>query len=262
MRMAAANELYPSWQPDEFGMGRATALSLLLVGTMIGGLALLASRHEMTPLPPPMQVQMLQLPPEQLAQAPAPPTPPPPQPAVDTPPPPPLTLAPPPTLPPSRIEIPKPPPPKPVAKPRPPRPVPPQPQVARTSPTSDAPPSAVTSNAPPVANAPPPAAPPADSSSGIGPYRAGVHNLIESHVEIGPQIQALGISGTAVIEAVIAPDGHLISAHVARSSGNGLIDKAALAAVQRGGFRPFGNHMPAAPITISVPIEILPGAGD
>ena len=261
MRIVAGNALYPSWQPDEFGMGRATAISLLLVGVAIGGLALLASRAEVTPLPPPMQVQMVQLPPEQLAQAPTPPTPPPPQPDVDTPPPPPLALAPPEALPPSRIEIPKPPPPKPVAKPRPPRPVPPQPQVARTAPNSVAPPSAVTSQAPPVA-APPPAAPPADTSSGIGPYRAGLHNLIESHVEVGPQIQALGISGTAIIEAVIAPDGHLISAHVARSSGNGLIDKAALAAVQRGGFRPFGNHMPAAPITISVPIEILPGAGD
>ncbi len=262
MRVVAPNQGYLGWQPDEFGMGRATAVSLLLVGTMIGGLALLASRHEETPLPPPMQVQMIQLPPEQLAQAPTPPTPPPPQPDVDTPPPPPLALAPPPALPPSRIEIPKPPPPKPVAKPVPPRPTPPRPQVARTVPNVETPPSAVTSNAPPVVNAPPPAAAPVDSSSGIGPYRAGLHNLIESHVEVGPQIAALGVSGTAIIEAVIAPDGHLISAHVARSSGNGLIDKAALAAVERGGFRPFGNHMPAAPITISVPIEISPSAGD
>ncbi|MGI3776386.1 MAG: energy transducer TonB [Janthinobacterium lividum] len=257
----AANQGYQGWQPDEFGMGRATAVSLLLVGTMIGGLAMLANGHVETPPPPPMQVQMIQLPPEQLAQAPTPPTPPPPQPDVDTPPPPPLALAPPPALPPSRIEIPKPPPPKPVAKPiAKPRPTPPPP-VARSVPTTDAAPSAVTSNAPPVANAPPAAAP-VDASSGIGPYRAGLHNLIESHVEVGPQIAALGVSGTAIIEAVIAPDGHLISARVARSSGNGLIDKAALAAVQRGGFRPFGNHMPAAPITISVPIEISPSAGD
>ncbi len=261
MTTVATDQGYLGWQPDEFGMGRATAVSLLLVGAMIGGLAMLASQHEETPPPPPMQVQMIQLPPEQLAQAPTPPTPPPP-PDVDTPPPPPLALAPPPALPPSRIEIPKPPPPKPVAKPRPPRPVPPQPQVARPAPATNAPPTTVTSSAPPVANAPPPAAAPVDSSSGIGPYRAGLHNLIESHVEVGPQIAALGVSGTAIIEAVIAPDGHLVSAHVARSSGNGLIDKAALAAVQRGGFRPFGNHMPAAPITISVPIEISPSAGD
>lgn len=69
-------------------------------------------------------------------------------------------------------------------------------------------------------------------------------------------VQRLGISGTAVIEASIAADGRVLSARIARSSGNRAIDQAALAAVQHGGFAAFGAHMPAAPITISVPIGV------
>ncbi len=260
MRSVTA-EVYPSWQPDEIGLGRATLLSLLIVAAMVAaGTALMGAREPAIEPPPPMQVQIVQLPPEQLAQAPSQPVPPPPQPDVPPPPPPPVALAPPEVAPPSRIEIPRPPPPKPVAKPRPPKPVPPRPQPSVTSPRADAVPQSTATSAPPIAS-PPVSAPPADVASGIGPYRAGLHNLIQSHVEVGPQIAALGVSGTAIIEAVIGPDGHLISARVARSSGNGLIDKAALAAVQRGGFRPFGAHMPATPITISVPIEISPDAG-
>jgi len=68
----------------------------------------------------------------------------------------------------------------------------------------------------------------------------------------------LGATGTAVIEAVIAPDGHVISARVAHGSSFRPIDRAALAAVLRGGYRAFGAHMPAGPITISVPITIAP----
>ncbi len=70
------------------------------------------------------------------------------------------------------------------------------------------------------------------------------------------------LSGAAIIKAVIAPNGQLMSPRILRSSGNALVDKSALAAVQRGGFRPFGANMPATPITITVPIEIKPGSGD
>lgn len=153
---------------------------------------------------------------------------------------------------PSRVASPRAAPARPVAMPR--RAVPSRP--ARTA-QSDSPPSPVlalpgTAVAAPVT----PAAMPSDITSGIGPYRAGLHQQIERNMEIDPEIEAMGV---AVIEAVIAPDGHVLAARIARSSGNRLIDKAAVTAVQKGGYRPFGAHMPAAPITISVPIEITPG---
>ncbi len=97
-----------------------------------------------------------------------------------------------------------------------------------------------------------------DTTSGIGAYRAGLHSQIARNVEVTAEIEAAGISGTAFIEAVIASDGRVLTAHVARSSGSLAIDRAALAAVRRGGYQPFGAHMPGAPITISVPIEIGP----
>jgi len=101
-------------------------------------------------------------------------------------------------------------------------------------------------------------APPADTTSGIGPYRAGLHAQITRNAVTDAEIETLGATGAAVIEAVIAPDGHVISARVAHSSGIRPIDRAALAAVLRGGYRPFGARMPAGPITISVPITIAP----
>jgi protein TonB len=260
MRATLVTTVYPTWQPDEMGMGRATAASVVLVGLIVGGLVVLAD--SMSHTPPPEQVtkiEFVQLPPDQppLAQAPIPPAPPPPD--VEQPPPPPLAIKPPDFTPPSRVAIPPPPPPKPVVRREVPRPVPPPP--VRTAPrAAPTPPVATTTTAPPVA-APPPAAP-VDTQSGIGPYQRGLHNIIESHVEVGPQIQALGISGTTYIEAVIAPNGQVLSARIARSSGNALIDKAALAAVQRGGFPAFRGRMPTTPINAVIPIEITPGGTD
>ncbi len=97
---------------------------------------------------------------------------------------------------------------------------------------------------------------PADVSSGLGPYRAGLHRQIERNMLSDRTVGQLGLSGTAVIEATIAPDGRIVSARLARGSGIRAIDDAALGAVQRGGFPPFGPHMPAGPITVSVPIGV------
>ena len=112
---------------------------------------------------------------------------------------------------------------------------------------------------PPTASvrAAPPA--PADTSSGIAPYRAGLHAQIEQNMMADESVRRLGVTGVATIEAVIAPDGRVLSTVVARSSGNRAIDRAAQAAVQRGGYRAFGAHMPTGPITISVPITVGDG---
>lgn len=104
----------------------------------------------------------------------------------------------------------------------------------------------------------PAAAPPApaDVSSGLGPYCAGLHRQIERNMLNDHAVERLGVSGTAVIEATIAPEGRVVSAQLVRSSGVRAIDEAALRAVQRGGFPAFGPHMPPAPITVSVPIGV------
>lgn len=107
-----------------------------------------------------------------------------------------------------------------------------------------------------AASSPNPQAAPADISSGLGPYRSALHCQIERNMTDNQAVQRLGISGTAVIEASIATDGRVLSARIARTSGNRAIDQAALAAVQHGGFAAFGAHMPPAPITISVPIGV------
>lgn len=70
------------------------------------------------------------------------------------------------------------------------------------------------------------------------------------------RVTRLGFSGTAMIEATIAPDGRVVAARLTRGSGTRAIDEAALDAVRRGGFPPFGPHMPAGPITVNVPIGV------
>lgn len=238
---ASGSPPHHGWEPNEIGMTRATAVSFLIVALILAAMLTFVGEQTAPPPPPPMQVKMVTLPPPTpLQSVPPPPVPPPPVPEVQPPPPPPLAFKVPDYAPPSHIAAPKPPPVKPK-------------HISRTAPPVETPPPEVTSTQPPAPH-PPPAAPVQDNS-GIGPYRAGLHNAIQSHVEIGPQLQAINASGTAVIEAVVEPSGNVTSARVLRSSGNGLIDKAALAAV-RATVYPFRGHMPTTPITITVPIEI------
>lgn len=143
--------------------------------------------------------------------------------------------------------------PRPAAKPQPAEPI----ERPLTSGSGPALPAAAFQPAPArAAPRSPPQAAPADTSSGLGPYRSALHRQIERNMLDDRAVQRLGISGTAVIEALIAADGRVLSARIARTSGNRAIDQAALAAVQHGGFAAFGAHMPAAPITISVPIGV------
>lgn len=142
---------------------------------------------------------------------------------------------------------------RPAARPQPAEPV----QRPLASESEPARPAAVLQPAPIRATPHPnPQAAPADTTSGLGPYRSALHRQIERNILDDRAVQRLGVSGTAVIEASIAADGRVLSARIARSSGNRAIDQAALAAVQHGGFAAFGAHMPAAPITISVPIGV------
>ena len=251
----------PGWQPDAVGLPRAVAVSVALVGLLMGGLVLLAGRVAPPAPPPPVTVQLMDA-----ASAMS-------TPAVTAAPPPPAEAVPPPLaamsppgpvaeaapLPvmeplapvPSPIAVTTPeqpvPAPPPVVPPRPePRPRPTRRATRPLPPTRDRGDVAamvdVARDMPAPADAPhaviaPPA--PADVSSGLGPYSAGLHRQIERNMLSDGTVGQLGVSGTAVIEATIARDGRVVSARLARSSGVRAIDDAALRAVQRGGFPPF-----------------------
>jgi protein TonB len=53
-----------------------------------------------------------------------------------------------------------------------------------------------------------------------------------------PIAKAQGASGTAVVLATIGPDGKVISAHIDQSTGNKMLDEAALDAAKASGFQP------------------------
>ena len=142
----------------------------------------------------------------------------------------------------------------PVAHPAPPRAVNVAPRDALEPIMAQATLPASVAPAAPTAPRPTMAAP--DTISGLGAYQSALHRQIERNLQADRAVAGLGVGGTTVIVASIAPDGRLTEAHIIRSSGNRAIDQVALGAVQRGGFAAFGLHMPGEPITISVPISV------
>ncbi len=237
--MKYAPTTYPHWEAPELGMVRATAASVVLsIAIVVAIISLVPARHH---APPPLvtHARMVTLPP-----------PPPPPPEIVQPPeplqPPPIT--PPPEAPaPAKIQIQKPPP-KPIKRvvrhppqhhvvPQPP---PPQPQV----------------QAPRVTNPPPPA--PEQRGTDMHEYGQELHDQIQSAIEVPAAIQQLGLSGTALITCTVSPDGRLVSARVARSSGNPLIDQAALAGVKQHHYRSFTGQT----ASFNIPVEITGSGGE
>ncbi len=243
---ATANGAIPPWQPDELGLPRATAAGLVIVG-LIAAAAFYAARHlprYRTPLAPATTVHLVRL---------APPLPLPPQPVQ--PPPPPLPVPPPPVPPPPQPK-PLPPPPTPSPMP-PPKPLPnvvhhppppphprPKPQPVHRPVPHPAPP-------PPRAKRPPP-----QPAFDFAQYAAGLRGPLQREVHVTQTMRMLGVNGTAFIEFTLAPNGKLLSAQVYRSSGNPLIDRAALDAVRHHRFPPFPGTEDK---TFAVPIEIRVG---
>jgi protein TonB len=228
----------PSWQPKELGLPRATLLAIVLVA-LIGGFCFYVSEV----MTPPHQPEVIQVTQAQLVQLPTPKPPPPPPPPKVIPPPKPLpaVIPKPPPIPSKIVVATKPPPPvhhiyKPVHHivphvetptppvPQPPKPTPPQPQVERTD--------------------------------GEPAYGAQMHAILEANQDVPPALAQLGASGTALIRIEVAPDGHVVSAVVARSSGISLIDQTALDHVREATFPPFNADMPGQTVTFLIPIEI------
>ena len=223
------------WDPGGLGFPQATGLAVLLVAAIIG--ILLFSYLQSVPKPVPQAIQVTQA---VLTQLPKP-----------TPPPPPKVIPPPKPLP---AIIPKP---APVqskivvaTKPPPPihhvyKPIP-HPIINHTPP----PPTPA-----PVTQAPQPPAPP---TSGIPVYGQQIYQILQANQSVPPALAAAGVSGTAYITIVIAPDGHVILARIAKSSGIDLIDQTALQHAQSATYPPFNSEMPDATQAFTVPVEIQP----
>lgn len=236
---ATTNGALPPWHPDELGLARAGAVSLVLVALIAGG-AWFAANH-LSPIQPPLAptttVRLVTL------AKPPPPLPMPPPPVQPPPPPQPLPKPPPPVPAPSPIPPPRPapqqihhppPPPRPVPKPRPVvHPKPPQPP-------------------PPVQKPRPPPQPAFNFQS----YAASLRGPLQREVPISKAMRMLGMHGIAYVEFTLAPSGHLVSAKIYRSSHNPLIDKAALDTVLHHHFPPFPG---TADKTFALPIEIQAG---
>jgi protein TonB len=231
-----ADGRYPSWEPPELGTGKATIAAILLVGLIVA-LCYYAA-IELGPKPQPVAIQVTQA---TLTTLPKP-----------TPPPPPKVIPPPKPIP---AVVPKPPPvqSKIVVATKPPpvirhifKPVP-HPIINHAPP----PPTPL-----PVSKAPQPVAPPAPPTSGIPIYGSQIHDIIQANQSVPPALAQLGVSGTAIIEITVAPDGSVISARVYKSSGIPLIDQTALDHARQAQLHAFNNQMPSAPQTFIVPVEI------
>lgn len=235
------------WDPEEMGMPRATVVAVALV-IAIAGFCYWAS----VILAPKPKLQPIQVTQAQLVQLPAP-TPPPPPKIIPPPKPVPAVIPKPPPVPSKIVVATKPPPPvhhvvkpapRPVihhAVPRPPRPVP-HPAPRPTPPA-------------PVHTAPAPAPVP---TSGIPIYGQQMYEILQANQNVPQALAQLGVSGTAIIRITVAPDGHVISARIIKSSGIPLIDQTALAHAREAHFAAFNRDMPGTPLTFTVPVEIQP----
>lgn len=75
-------------------------------------------------------------------------------------------------------------------------------------------------------------------------YRAALYAAVKNRLRYPPTAERQGISGTAEVRFTLDRSGQVISASLVRSSGNSLLDQAALATV-----RP-GSSLPAAPASV------------
>jgi periplasmic protein TonB len=239
--MTGANG-FPSWEPRELGLPRATLVAILLAAAITIFCVLVSTAFRQKPVPQAMQVTLTQLP------QPAPP----PTPKVMLPSKPVPEVIPKPPPVPSHIAVAiKPPSVRHISKPVPHR------VIRHTPPPVRIP--ARMSKAPPRPPAPVRAAPP---TSGIPSYGEQIYAIIEANQNVPFALAQMGASGTAVIEIEVAPDGRVISARVYKSSGVPLIDATALDHARDAHLPPFNDEMPNQPHAFLVPIAIQPSAND
>jgi protein TonB len=210
---------------SHFGLNRAAPLAFLIEALLLAGAFVLLSKKSPPPPPP---VTMLTLAP---VAAPAPsPKPPVPTPAKPTPAKP-TPVAKPVEHPPPRPVAHPPVPVHHAAPPRPATPPPPAPAPSETPPPAAMPSAPATDPAPP-APPPPPAAPAAPATGAVDPsFDAALRAAVESAVRYPESARMAGITGRARV-AFTYLDGTVSDVRLVVSSGSGLLDRAALAAVR------------------------------
>jgi protein TonB len=85
-----------------------------------------------------------------------------------------------------------------------------------------------------------------------------MHAILEQNTNVPQALATLGISGTALVQVTVAPDGHVLAAKIVRSSGISLIDQTALAHALEAHFGAFSADMPQSALTFTVPVNIAP----
>ena len=224
----------PKFRKDHFG--RALIIGAIIEALMIGGLIYSHLSQPVTVKPKPkiMAIHMIK------------PAPPKPKPV----PPPPKPVVHPKPIP---KPVPLPPLPRPIPRPVVHHPLPPKPLLAKTSaPQAPVYTPPVTPPAPP----PPPAPSPAARQSAIDNYAAMLRTRVQANARVPDSVRMMHVGGTAVISFRLTPSGHLLSAQVAKSSGIGAINRAALKTVENTSFPPFIKKMPKHPMTFDVLVHL------
>lgn len=216
-------------------------LGALVIETALGVGLIRLARHTgavVAPHPQRMRLSMVvpkpKPPPPKPKPKPPKPKPPPPKPK----PPPPKPVPPPPPPPPPPPKAP--PPPRPRPKPR---PQPPRPHISRPPP-------------PPPAPVAPPAPSAASVASAVMRYAAQLNARVQARLVVPEDVQMMHLTGRTVVAIRVAPDGRLVAVSIARSSGVGPIDRAALAAVRATNLPPFLGDMPRHPVTFTLTVRL------
>lgn len=242
-------------RPVPGGFGVALVIALLLEAAAVGALALVPDRAPAPVQPPAFQIHALAAPPEPAPPPeapppePAPPQPPPPDPAPPQPPTPPDPTPPDPTPVPDE---PAPPPPPPTRAPPPPHAVARPPARTPPPPTAAAP--AETAIAAPAA----PAVSAQAAASATDLYAAAIRARVQANLVVPGRVRLLGMGGLARVAITLDPDGSLVLANLAATSGSADIDAAALRSVTATRFPAFAPQMPQHRLTFVLAVRISP----
>jgi protein TonB len=87
-------------------------------------------------------------------------------------------------------------------------------------------------------------------------YAVELNSRVQARLIVPEGVQMMHLSGKTVVAIRVAPDGSLLGASVAHSSGAGPIDRAALATVRATRLPPFGPGMPDHPVTFDLTVRI------
>ncbi len=103
---------------------------------------------------------------------------------------------------------------------------------------------------------PPPPPSPATAAQAVDRYAVMLRTRIQSGLVVPRRVTALGLSGKALVAFELTPEGRLIWVRIVRSSGIGLVNRAALAAVRSRHYPPFTKSMPHHPTVFRVRVGL------